>query len=89
MGASAAVYATIEKLVRALLDQLISHILGGEVPKIDRKKKQKVRIAAIGHVTAKKLLEYGIQTECMPMLCDLSHMAEALEECYRIENQDE
>ncbi|MBC8613620.1 DUF4368 domain-containing protein [Gemmiger formicilis] len=45
MGASAAVYATIEKLVRALLDQLISHILGGEVPKIDRKKKQKVRIA--------------------------------------------
>jgi hypothetical protein len=45
LGASAAVYATIEKLVRALLDQLISHILGGEVPKIDRKKKQKVRIA--------------------------------------------
>ena len=55
----------------------------------NKRKKQKVRIAAIGHVTAKKLLEYGIQTECMPMLCDLSHMAEALEECYRIENQDE
>ena len=38
-------FMDFEKLVRALLDQLISHILGGEVPKIDRKKKQKVRIA--------------------------------------------
>ncbi|MBS5144021.1 MAG: DUF4368 domain-containing protein [Butyricicoccus pullicaecorum] len=45
MGASGAVYSTIEELDEAVLNRLISKILVGEVKKIDGKKTQEVRIA--------------------------------------------
>lgn len=48
-----------------------------------KRKKAHVKVAAIGHVTADKLRAYGIQTDCMPVQCDLAHMAEALEAAYQ------
>lgn len=49
----------------------------------EKRKKEHVKVAAIGHVTANKLSAYGIQTDCMPKQCDLTHMAEALEAAYQ------